>query len=129
MTKLPVVQAARIPVTSTYHGVDVTEHYRWLEDPSSQETIAWTTAQRHRTRAYFDAIPWRDALRARVERLLKADMTAYRALLCGGRAFFALKVQTPRQRPFLVTLTDLDDLATERVVVDPEAIDASAETT
>ena len=43
--------------------------------------------------------------------------------------FFALKVQTPRQQPFLVALTGLDDVATERVVVDPDVIDPSGETT
>ncbi|HEX6518951.1 MAG TPA: prolyl oligopeptidase family serine peptidase [Streptosporangiaceae bacterium] len=130
MTDLPPVRAARIPVTDTYHGVDVTEEYRWLEDAFSAETIAWTKAQQQRTRAYFDAIPWRDALRARVEQLLKADRTTYKRLVSAGTGttFFALKVQTRRQRPFLVALTDLDDPATERVVVDPVAVDPSGET-
>ena len=128
MTELQLAQAARIPVTDTYHGVDVTEDYRWLEDASSEETIDWTKAQQKRTRAYFDAIPWRGTLRARVEQLLTAERTTYRRLTSGGSTFFALKEQTPRQRPFLVALSDLDDLATERVVVDPYDIDTTGET-
>jgi prolyl oligopeptidase len=128
MTELPLVRAARIPVTDTYHGVGVTEDYRWLEDASSEETIAWTKAQQQRTRAYFDGIGWRDALRARVEQMLKAETTTYKRLVSGAGTVFALKVQTPRQQPFLVALTDLDDPATERVVVDPVAIDPSGET-
>ena len=128
MTELELAQAARIPVTDTYHGVDVTEDYRWLEDASSEETIDWTKAQQKRTRAYFDAIPWRGTLRARVEQLLRAERTTYRRLTSGGSTFFALKEQTPRQRPFLVALSDLDDLATERVVVDPYDIDTTGET-
>jgi prolyl oligopeptidase len=128
MTELPPVPAARIPVTDIYHGVDVTEDYRWLEDATAEETIAWTKAQQQRTRAYFDGIGWRDTLRARVDQLLKAERTTYKRLVAGGSIFFALKVQTPRQRPFLVALTDLDDPATERVVVDPEAIDPSGGT-
>jgi prolyl oligopeptidase len=128
MTELPMVRATRIPVTDTFHGVEVTEDYRWLEDASSEETIAWTKAQRQRARAYFDGIPWRDALRARVERLLKAERTTYKRLVSGGSTFFALKEQTPRQQPFLVAVTDLDDPGTERVVVDPDAIDPSGET-
>ena len=129
MTELPLVRAPQIPVTDTFHGVDVADDYRWLEDASSPETIAWTRAQQHRSRTYFDGIRWRHALRARVEHLLKSERTAYKGLLSGGSTFFALKVQTPRQQPFLVALTDLDDLATERVVVDPDAIDPSGETT
>jgi len=128
MTELPRVRAARIPITDTYHGVDVTEDYRWLEDASSGETIAWTKAQQERTGAYFAGIPWRSALRARVEQLLKAEGAKYKRLLSGGSTIFALKVQAPKQQAFLVALTDLDDLSTERVVVDPEAIDPSGET-
>ena len=127
--QLPPVRAAQIPVTDTYHGVDVTENYRWLEDASSEEAHAWTKGQQQRTRAYFSEVPWRDALRARVEQLLKAETTTYLRLISGGNIFFALKAQAPRQQPFLVALTDLDDPATERVVVDPEAIDPSGETT
>jgi prolyl oligopeptidase len=129
MTDLSPARAQRIPVTETFHGVEVSEDYRWLEDPSSEETIAWTMSQRHRTRAYFDRIPWRAALRARVQLLVGAEKTAYKRLSCGGGVFFALKEQTPHQQPFLVVLTDLDDPRTERPVVDPGVIDPSGETT
>jgi prolyl oligopeptidase len=129
MTELPLVQAPRVPVTDTFHGVDVTEEYRWLEDAASEETIAWARAQRRRSRAYFGGIAWRAALRARAGQILKSERTAYKRLLSGGSTFFALKVQTPRQQPFLVALTDLDDPATERVVVDPDVIDPSGGTT
>ncbi len=63
-----------------------------------------------------------------MERLLTADRSSYSDLKAGGDTYFALKEQTPRQRPFLVTLTDLDDASTEQVLVDPEAIDPSGET-
>ena len=129
MTTFPTVETPRIPVTTRYHGVDVTEDYRWLEDGSCEDTIAWTRAQQHLTGTYYDAVPWRETLRARVERLLRAERTAYRSLVSGGSSYFALKEQTPRQQPFLVALTDLDDTGTERIVVDPDAIDPSGETT
>ncbi|MGH3175593.1 MAG: hypothetical protein ACRDPF_17225, partial [Streptosporangiaceae bacterium] len=92
-------------MTETFHGVDVTEEYRWLEEGSSEETIAWTKAQQHRSGTYFGGIAWRDALRARVEQLLRSERTTYKQLSSGGCTFFALKVQTPRQQPFLVALT------------------------
>lgn len=129
MTTHPAVDTPRVPVTTTYHGVDVTEEHRWLEDRSSEATTAWTRAQQQLTRAFYDALPWRDLVHARVEQLLRAERTTYRALTSGGGTFFALKEQTPRQQPFLVALTDLDDLATETVVVDPDALDPSGETT
>jgi prolyl oligopeptidase len=129
MTTLPTVETPRIPVTTSYHGVDVTEEYRWLEDASSDDTIAWTKAQQHLTGTYYGSLPWRERLRVRVERLLRTERKAYRSLVSGGSTSFALKEQTPRQQPFLVALTDVDDLGTERIVVDPNAIDPSGETT
>ncbi len=129
MTTLPTTETPRIPVTTRYHGVDVTEDYRWLEDGASDGTISWSKAQQQLTRTYVEAVSGRDRLRARVERLLKAERTSYRHLTSGGGTFFALKTQTPRQQPFLVALTDLDDLGSERVVLDPNAIDPSGETT
>ncbi|HEY2878044.1 prolyl oligopeptidase family serine peptidase [Nocardioides sp.] len=129
MTAFPVVPTPRVPVTTTYHGVAVTEEYRWLEDASSEETIRWTEAQQARTRAYLDAIGWRPALRARVEELMRDASTRYVSLGSGGELFFALKEQRPRQRPMLVSLTDLDDPGTESVVLDPLEVDPSGETT
>jgi prolyl oligopeptidase len=129
MTTLPIVETPRIPVTTRYQGMDVTEEYRWLEDASSTDSIAWTKAQQQLAAGYFGSVPWRAQLRARVERLLRAERTTYRNLVSGGPTFFALKEQTPRQQPFLVTLADVDDLGTERIVVDPDAIDPSGETT
>jgi prolyl oligopeptidase len=128
MTTTEPSRTLKIPVTSTYHGVEVTEDYRWLEDASAPETIGWTRAQQARTRAYLDAIPWRPALRERVERLLRDDSTTYLDLSSGGDLFFAQKDQKPRQRPFLVALTKLDDAGSERVVLDPIVLDPSGET-
>ena len=91
MTELPEVRAPRIPVTDTFHGAEVTEDYRWLEDASSAETIAWTKAQRHRSDTYFGGISWRDGLRARVEQLLRSERTRYKRLLSGESTFLDRK--------------------------------------
>src|SRR4051812_13091268 len=100
------VYAPRVHATTTYHGFDVVEEYQWLEDASSEATIAWTRAQAARTREYLDGIPWRGSLRSRVDRLLRGAATSYASLASGGSTFFALKEQTPKQRPFLVALDD-----------------------
>src|SRR5262249_60112403 len=36
MTDLAPARASRIPMTDTFHGVEVTEDYRWLEDAASE---------------------------------------------------------------------------------------------
>ena len=53
-------------VTDTYFGTQVADPYRWLEDDHSAETKAWVSAQNQATKAYLDAIPQREAIRARL---------------------------------------------------------------
>ena len=67
MGTLPAVEAPRIPVTSSYHGLDVTEDYRWLEDADSPETVAWTQAQRELPRTLL--VRQRPSLRQEQEQL------------------------------------------------------------
>src|SRR3954452_10435489 len=125
MLQLPAIDTPRKPVTDTYHGVGVVDEYRWLEDEGSEATREWTAAQDARTRAYFEALPFRDAIRHRCEEILKVESTSYGGLSLGGSTYFALKTQPPRQQPFLVALDGLDDTSGERVLVDPNALDAS----
>jgi prolyl oligopeptidase len=129
MGGLNTIETKRVPVTTTYHGVEVTEEYRWLEDAGSEETRAWTEAQHERTMAYLRALPSYDDIRRRAEEIIKVDSTSYADPRRAGATSFALKSQPPKQQPFLVTLTDLHDAATERVLVDPNDIDPSGATT
>ncbi len=63
------------PVTSKGETVDVyfdtklPDPYRWLEDDKSAETGAWVKAQNEVTYGYLAQIPFRDALKARMEKL------------------------------------------------------------
>lgn len=119
------IETTRVPVTTTYHGVDVTEDYRWLEDASSEDTRTWTKWQHERTMAYLTALPFYDAIRRRAEEVLTAGSTSYEDVRGAGGQIFARKHQPPKQQAFLVTLTDPTDTRTERILVDPNAIDPS----
>ncbi|MDO7850030.1 prolyl oligopeptidase family serine peptidase [Hymenobacter convexus] len=55
--------------TDTYFGTAVPDPYRWLEDPDSEETKAWVTAQNEATFGYLKEIPFRDSIRARLTSL------------------------------------------------------------
>ena len=61
------------PTTEVFHGVAVTEDFRWLEDPDSAETRAWVQAQNARTQAFLARVPRRPAIRALLERLHEYD--------------------------------------------------------
>ena len=49
-----------------YHGTQVADPYRWLEDPDSPETRAWIEAENKITFAFLEKIPQRERLRQRL---------------------------------------------------------------
>ena len=53
----------------TYFGTKVADPYRWLENESAPETAAWVEAQNKVTFSYLDKIPYRAAVRSRLEKL------------------------------------------------------------
>jgi prolyl oligopeptidase len=116
------------PVTDTHHGVAVTDPYRWLEKADDAEVKAWTEAQDRRTRDHLAAYPAMGALRARVKEMMLGAAGQYGGIERRGAAWFAVKYQPPRQQVFLVTLASLDDLASEKVLLDPVALDPSGGT-
>ena len=50
------------PVTDTFHGVQVTEDYRWLENAGDPAVKAWTDEQFKVARGVLDGVPARAEL-------------------------------------------------------------------
>ncbi len=55
--------------TDTYHGTEIKDEYRWLEDDNAEDTKAWVGEQNKVTQGYLDQIPFREKLRERYEEL------------------------------------------------------------
>ena len=111
--------AASRSTTQDYFGVAVSDDFVWLENPADPYTRSWTAAQNAYSRRYLDAMPARAALRQRLQSLIGSTSNAYSALVERGGIVFALKNAPPLQRPVLVVLKSVDDVASERVVFDP----------
>jgi prolyl oligopeptidase len=109
------------PVTDTYHGVTVTDDYRWLEDYSNKEVQAWSDAQNVRARSVLNSLPGRDALRAQLTKILSARTISHSGLKYRAGQLFALRRQPPKQQPFLVVLPAPDQPEKARVLLDPTA--------
>ncbi|MFN8531977.1 MAG: prolyl oligopeptidase family serine peptidase [Dehalococcoidia bacterium] len=58
-----MIPTRTVPVVDQYHGVEVPDPYRWLEDADSPEVGAWIAAQNQQTDGWIAARPTRDALR------------------------------------------------------------------
>ena len=65
--KFSYPEARKGDVVTNYHGTDVPDPYRWMEDPASQETMNWGAAENELTHSFIDAIP----ARARIEKRRK----------------------------------------------------------
>jgi len=100
------------------HGVRVHDPYRWLEDVDSEETAAWAEAQAGLTRSVLDTIPFRDAIRARLDALSRFEAVGV-PKEAGGRLFFTLQTPDARQ-PALCWAVDAGGEA--RRLVDPEKL-------
>ena len=111
--------AASRSTTQDYFGTAVSDDFTWLEDAASPVTRSWLAAENAYSRRYLDAMPARGALHERLQALIGSTANAYSALVERGGVVFALKSAPPLQRPMLVTLRSVDDLASERVVFDP----------
>ncbi len=59
-------ETAKGDVVDNYHGTEVPDPYRWLEDDMSEETAAWVKAQNEVTFSYLKSIPFRDDLKKRM---------------------------------------------------------------
>jgi prolyl oligopeptidase len=61
--------ARKMEQTDTYHGVKVSDPYRWLEDDHSEETARWVKAENEVTFSYLDKIPYRAQVMKRLEQV------------------------------------------------------------
>ena len=111
------------PCTDEYHGVTVVDDYRWLEEAGSSAVKAWTEAQNQHSRAWLDGRADRAGIEAKLHALYAKDTPSHSGLVARPGMLFALKFQPPKQQRLLVTLASVDDLASEKVVLDPNEIE------
>ena len=123
----PFPATKKMPVTDEYYGVKVTDDYRWLDDLRDPDVRQWNDEQNRYSRAVLDRAPARQMIADRLKEIYSDQTTSYYAVQW-RQALFAMKRQPPKEQPFLVVLKSADDVASERVVVDPNQINAKGTT-
>ncbi len=116
------------PVSDIYHGVEVVDNYRWLEDGTSTEVREWSEAQNNFARSNLDNIPVRENIKKRLQDLYYTDASPeYHSFQYQKNQLFALKKQPPKDQPLLVVMDSPDDPSSEKVILDPTLIDTTGE--
>ena len=124
----PNPQTPKKPVTDEYQGVKVEDDYQWLEKDDDPEVKAWSNAQNQRTRTYLDKLPDRAAIEKQLTGWYAKTSPSYSGLVSRPGILFAMKFQPPKQQQMLVTLASADNLKSEKMVLDPNALDAKGTT-
>lgn len=64
---LPYPKTKKVDTVTTYFGTAVPDPYRWLEDDRADDTKAWVKEENKVTQDYLGKIPYREAMRKRLE--------------------------------------------------------------
>src|SRR5438034_640792 len=125
----PTPETPKKPVSTKYQGVTVEDPYQWLEEDNDPQVKSWSDAQNQRTRQYLDKLADRAAIEKQLTEWYAKTSPSYSSLVSRPGILFAMKFQPPKQQPLLVTLASADDPKSEKVVLDPNALDTKGTTT
>ncbi len=123
MTRPSYPPARRETQTDQTAGTRVPDPYRWLEDPSRDDTRAWSAAQDSLFQEHRDTWRSRAFFRQRLTELLSVGSVA--APLWRGERSFRLREMAGREHPVLRVV---EPGGQERALVDPDQIDPAGET-
>src|SRR4030095_13587872 len=124
----PAAETPKKPVSTKYQGVTVDDPYQWLQKDDEPDVKTWSDAQNQRTRQYLDQLPDRGAIEKQLTEWYAKTSPGYSSLVSRPGLLFVMKFQPPKQQPLLVTLTSANDLKSEKVVLDPNVLDAKGTT-
>jgi prolyl oligopeptidase len=111
-------ETKKVEVRDHYHGVEVPDPYRWLEDDNSAETAEWVRQQNECTARVLNALPERPRIRERLTKLWNYERFGV-PWKEGSRYFWMHNSGLQNQRVLFVA----DGLAaTPRVLLDPNQL-------
>jgi prolyl oligopeptidase len=118
MKKIDYPNSRMMDQVDEYHGVQVPDPYRWLEDTDSPETRLYIEAQNELTFSFLRAIPERKKIYERLTELW--DYPKAWAPLKKGSRYFQLRNSGLQNQDVMYVMDSLDDPG--RVLLDPNEL-------
>ncbi len=112
--------AKRVDHVDTYHGKNIEDPYRWLENPHSEESRAWINEENKLTRSFVDSVKLRPRINQRLKDLWNYEK--YSTPFLEGGKFFYFK-NSGLQNQDVIYVKD-NDTAEARVLLDPNLLSA-----
>jgi prolyl oligopeptidase len=114
--KYPKTQKTEIK--DDYFGETVKDPYRWLEEEGSENVNNWIHAQNKVTNDYLKSIPYRDAIRKRLNELWRFSKSS--APFKKGKYYFQYKNNGEQNHDVLYIKKNLADKG--RIILDPNKL-------
>lgn len=117
-TQTPVLDyplARRVEHVDEYHGVEVADPYRWMEEMDSEETRAWMEAEAELLERFLSEVPAHAAILERIHELGELG-SAYGVPVRGGDRFFFNRVEPGQDQPVVFVSERLGE--EDRVLID-----------
>ncbi len=118
--KLTYPAARQSDVVEDYHGTQVADPYRWMEDLDGKETADWVAASNAVTEPYLARLPLRQRFNQRLTELWNYARVSIPSVE-GGQLFYSKNTGLQRQAPIFMRA---ELTAEPRLVIDPNVISA-----
>jgi prolyl oligopeptidase len=105
-------------IIDTYHGVEVPDPFRWLEEHQAPRTRAWIDQQAATSRAHLDQLPGREILAPRIAELL--DHEAIGEIRKSGQTIYCTKRLTGEEQARLYKRDGI--VGIDEVLIDPATL-------
>lgn len=123
-SQLVYPKTRQVEHSDLYHGVTVSDPYRWLEDDNSAETKEWVKAQNQVSFGYLESLPLRETFKKRIEQL--SDYEKISAPFKRGDWFYFYKNSGLQNQAVLYRQKGLT--GTPEEVLDPNKLSTDATT-
>ncbi|MCF8366265.1 MAG: prolyl oligopeptidase family serine peptidase [Bacteroidales bacterium] len=105
-------------VTDNYHGTEIADPYRWLENDTSAETEAWVKEQNILTDSLLNTIPFRNQIKERLTKIW--DYPKYGVTFKKGERYFYFKNDGMQNQSVFYVQENLN--AEPQVLLDPNKL-------